>query len=163
MEEIKEPLWKKALPYVIILLVVILIRSFIVTPIVVDGPSMESTLQDGEMMLLWKLGDIKRYDIVVIDVPNDHWIKRVIALPGEKIKCVDHIVYVNDEAIKEEYTKGLTGDFEEVTLKDGEFFVMGDNRENSTDSRMIGSITIDQIRGKTNFVLFPFNKFGKVK
>lgn len=162
-EKKKKSFWMELLPYIIIVVVVILIRSFLVTPIIVDGNSMNPTLNDNEMMLLWKQGNINRFDIVVIDIPNDHLIKRVIALPKETIKCEDHVIYVNDEALDSSYGSGVTEDFPSITLGDDEYFVLGDNRENSTDSRVIGPIQKSQIKGKTNFIIFPFTKFGKVE
>ena len=88
---------KEIIPYVIILVVVILIRSFIVTPIKVNGMSMYDTLNGNEIMLLWKQKTVERYDIVVADLivdgkKEDTLIKRVYGLPGETIKCEDGIL-----------------------------------------------------------------------
>lgn len=154
---------KEVVPYVIILIVVILIRSFIVTPIKVNGSSMYDALEGNEFMLLWKLGEIKRYDIVVAKTKTDTLIKRVYAFPNETIECKKGIIYINDEAIKDDYAFGETQDFAKVTLKEDEYFLMGDNRLVSLDSRKLGPISKNQIEGTTNFVLFPFQKIGKVK
>lgn len=154
---------KEILPYIIILIVVILIRSFLVTPIKVNGSSMYNTLEGKEIMLLWKIGEIKRYDIVVAKTEDDTLIKRIYAFPNETIECKKGVIYINDEAIDDPYAFGSTEDFAKVTLKENEYFLMGDNRLVSLDSRKIGPLTKEQIEGTTDFILFPLNKFGKVK
>jgi len=158
---------KDLIPYIIILIVVVLIRSFIVTPIKVNGSSMYDTLEGNEIMLLWKIGDINRYDKVVADlVVNNHkddtLIKRVYGLPGEKIKCENGTIYINDQKIEDPYTYGTTLDFDEVTLGEDEYFLLGDNRSVSLDSRVFGAVKKKDIEGTTNFVLWPFSKFGTV-
>ena len=154
---------KEIIPYIILIIAVILIRTFIVTPIRVNGPSMDKTLKDGEIMILNKIAKIKKNDIVVVEIPNDKIIKRVIAIPGESIYCKDGIVYVNDKEIEENYTSSETEDFEKVFLKDDEYFVMGDNRKVSMDSRKLGPIRKENIIGKTSLIIFPINKFGNVR
>ena len=154
---------KEIIPYIILVLVVILIRTFIVSPIRVNGPSMNNTLKDGEIMLLNKLSSYKKNDIVVVKIPNDKIIKRIIATPGDSIYAKDGIVYVNDKEIKENYTSSATVDFEKVFLKKDEYFVMGDNRIVSYDSRKLGPIKKSQIMGKTNLIIFPISKFGKAR
>ncbi len=155
---------KELLPYVIIVVVVVLIRSFIITPVRVSGDSMEKTLSDGYIMLLYKLGSIERGDIVVIDkryAGDDDIIKRIVGLPGEKVKCEDSVIYINDKVYKDTYGYGLTNDFAETTLKDNEYFVLGDNRIVSNDSRYLGPVKKEYIKGTSNIILFPFNKIGK--
>ena len=154
--------FKELIPYVIILIVVVLVRTFIVTPIVFNGPSMQPTLDGGEIMLLWKNKEFDRFDVVVVDVEDDNIIKRVIALPGETISCKDGVIYVNDRRLDEEYSQGVTPDFERVKLEDDEYFVLGDNRGNSLDSQELGPFKEKQIKGTTEFVLFPFGSFGKI-
>lgn len=153
---------KELVPYIVILVVVVLIRTFIVTPIIVDGDSMSPTLTDGEMMLLNKLGSIERNDIVVINNEEGYIIKRVIALPGESIECRDGVIYINDEKYDDNFAS-KTDDFVKQFLNDDEYFVMGDNRLVSMDSRIFGAVTKEEILGTTNFVIYPFNKFGKIK
>ena len=159
---------KDWLPYILILIAVILIRSFLFTPIKVQGSSMQDTLAGDEIMILWKIGDISRYDIVVADyVENgkkvDTLIKRVYGLPGETIKCEKGVIYINDHKIEDGYATNQTGDFDEVTLGEDEYFLMGDNRRVSKDSRMIGPLKRSELQGVTDFVLWPLNKFGKVE
>lgn len=161
---------KEVLPYIIVILIVVILRYFIISPIQVVGTSMNPNLEDGELMLLNKIkytfSDIERFDIVVVDYSNKPLIKRVIGLPGEKIEYKDGNLYVNGEYVKEDFKKnGETLDYSvsetgyDVIPKDM-YFVVGDNRINSSDSRSIGLIKKDQIEGKANFVIIPFDKFG---
>lgn len=156
---------KSLLPYVIIIVVVVVIRSFLVTPVRVNGSSMYPTLKGGEIMLLNKLGKIDRFDIVVLKLDNgeDNLIKRVIGMPGESVEIKDNKIYVNDKVLEESFGVGVTYNIDKVTLKDDEYFVLGDNRIISMDSRVFGTINKEEIKGTTNFVLYPFKKFGKVK
>lgn len=164
---------KELIPYVIIIVIVVLIRTFIVTPVQVDGISMYPTLKDNEILLLKKYDkDYKRFDIVVLKYKNDKLIKRIIGLPGEHVKYINNKLYVNDKLVKENFSKNTeTDDFdisyllneEETKIPDNMYFVVGDNRDNSTDSRIIGLINKEDIEGTVDFALFPFNKFGKIK
>ncbi len=154
--------FKELIPYVIILVVVIIIRTFFITPIVVNGPSMQPTLDGGEIMLLNKRAKFDRFDVVVIDIEAENIIKRIVALPGETISCKDGVIYVNDRRQDEDYSQGVTPDFDKVKLADDEYFVLGDNRENSLDSQELGPFKKSQIKGVSEFVLFPFGKFGKI-
>ncbi len=154
---------KDLLPYAIILIVVIFVRSFIITPIKVNGSSMYNTLDGKEIMLLWKLGNLERYDIVVAKTKEDTLIKRLYAFPGESIECRNGEIYLNDEVIEDTFAFGETEDFPKITLAENEYFLMGDNRLVSLDSRKIGPIKKEQIEGTTNFILYPFSKFGKIK
>lgn len=157
---------KEVIPYVVIIIVVVLIRSFLITPARVDGESMENTLYNGEIVLLNKIdlrvNGLKRFDIVVFKKEKDLLIKRIIGLPGEIIEYVDNELYVNykkvDVPLEFEYTK----DFK-YEVPENEYFVLGDNRNNSKDSRYFGSIKLKNIRGKVRFILFPFKRIGKVK
>ena len=156
---------KEIIPYIIVVIVVVLIRTFLITPIRVNGSSMYPTLKDKEIMILNKIGKtvngIDRFDIVVLK-EEDYLIKRVIALPGEKISCQNGNIYINGKKLKDKYGSGLTSDFEPIEVPKDSYFVMGDNRENSKDSRYIGPINKKEIKGKTSFILFPFKNFGKI-
>lgn len=148
--------------YVAIILVVILIRTFIVTPIRVNGTSMYPTLDNGNFMILKKYDkEIERFDIVVVRRDEEKLIKRVIGLPKEDVEYRDNELYINDEKIEESYGDGDTKDFVDYCAKD-EYYVLGDNREDSTDSRVFGCVKKEDILGTTNFVVFPFDKWGKV-
>ena len=155
---------KELIPYVVILVVVIIIRTYIATPVMVSGPSMNPTLKGKEIMILNKLDDdYKRYDIVVVHTEHGEIIKRVIALPGETIQCKNNKIYINSRKLEKDYGMGTTSDISKTKLKDNEYFVLGDNRENSMDSRYYGPINIKKIKGKTSFIIFPFDRFGRVK
>ena len=125
---------------------------------------MDPTLKDGDFMLLneigYHIGNIERFDIVVIHRGDEYLIKRIIGLPGEEVKYLDDKLYINGKYVKENFSHKKTSDFPTYTLGDNEYFVMGDNRTNSKDSRMIGSISRDEILGKASLTIFPFSRFG---
>ena len=156
---------KELLPYAIIILIVVIIRTFIITPVRVDGNSMNSTLKDGEILLLEKFDkNLKRFDIIVLDYNGEKLIKRVIGLPGEKVEYKNNKLYINDKKIDEPFIEEETYDFKlDYIIPKDNYFVVGDNRDNSLDSRIIGVISSDSILGKTIFRIFPFNKFGSLK
>ena len=156
---------KSLMPYIVIVIVVILIRSVIVTPVKVNGSSMYPTLDGGEIMFLNKLAKLKRFDIVVlqIDRENEDLIKRIIGLPGEKVKILNNKIYINDEVLEDKYGFGETNDMDEITLADDEYLVLGDNRKISLDSRVFGAVKEDAIKGTADFVMYPFKNFGKVE
>ena len=170
MEEQKESkiiaFIKEYIPYVITIILVILIKRYVVSPIRVHGDSMKNTLLDGDIMILNIIGkqfsDIKRFDIVVVDRGEEYIIKRVIGLPGEKIEYKDNQLYVNDKKVKDNHSTEVTNDFVIEVPKDS-YFVLGDNRTNSLDSRYFGAFKKNQILGKTKLTLFPFNRIGNKK
>lgn len=168
---------KEVYPYIIIIVVVVLIRTFIITPVVVSGDSMKPNLNNGEMLLVRKIGynssTIQRYDIVVIKVINEDGkeeeiIKRVIGLPGEHISYKNNKLYVNDELVEEPYIHRDTEDFnlEEIctcsTIPEGKYLVLGDNRPISKDSRTIGLIGEEDIVGKSIVRIWPLTKIGSI-
>lgn len=177
-EEVLEPadrvrnFFKELVPYVVIIFIVALIRTFIITPVSVKGDSMYPYLKDGEILLLNKLDkSFKRFDIVVANAKDTKVIKRIIGLPGEHIKYEDCKLYIDNKEIKDVVSECITNDFtlEEVTdnyavIPEGYYFVMGDNRKASSDSRnYLGLISKNQISGTASFRLYPFNVFGKLK
>lgn len=154
--------------YIIIIVLVILVRTFIVTLVRVDGTSMNPTLVDGQFLLLNKTKSHYDYmDIVVFDYKNDKLIKRVIGKPGDKVDIKDNSIYINGEKIEDYGSKVLTANFslEELgydVIPSGYYFVLGDNRYNSTDSRIIGLVNEKDINGNIIFSLFPFSRMGVV-
>ncbi len=156
---------KEVIPYIVIVVVVVLIRTFIITPVRVDGDSMKNTLKNGDILLLYKLSSINRFDIIVLDEEKDNEkiIKRVIGMPGETVAIKKGKIYINDKVIDDEYAYGETSDYNKVTLKDDEYFILGDNRLISKDSRYFGPIKDNEIKGKIVFRLFPFTKIGTVQ
>ncbi len=156
---------KELIPYLVIIVVVMLIRTFVVTPIIVQGNSMNPTLLGNEIMMLKKYDtNYERFDIVVVNksVEGDNLIKRVIGLPGETIRYDNEKLYINGEVLEDPYATGITGSFPSYTLGEDEYFLMGDNRTVSLDSRVLGIIKKEEIEGTVNFIIFPFNKFGHV-
>lgn len=156
---------KELMPYIIIVAVVLLVRSFIVTPGLVNGSSMEPTLHNNELVLINKIGlnkGIDRYDIVVVKYENSTIIKRVIGLPYETVEYINDTLYIDGEIVNTKVDFEYTKDFK-LTAGKNEYIVLGDNRNISKDSRIIGPVKERDIIGKVDLVLFPFSKFGKVK
>lgn len=156
---------KELMPYIIIVVVVLLVRSFIVTPGLVNGSSMEPTLHNNELVLINKIGlnkGIDRYDIVVVKYENSTIIKRVIGLPYETVEYINDTLYIDGEIVNTKVDFEYTKDFK-LTAGKNEYIVLGDNRNISKDSRIIGPVKESDIIGKVDLVLFPFSKFGKVK
>lgn len=178
----KKDMFLDIAPYLIIIFFIVVIRTFIATPITVNGSSMDPTLKDGDYMLLYKLvkttRGIKRDDIVVIDTASGRLIKRVIGLPGDVITFKTETVedeevvslYRNGKKVKEKYIsqKAINDTCKdgweicnsELKIPEDEYYVLGDNRGNSKDSRMIGTVSYDEIIGTTELVFFPFNRIG---
>ena len=163
---------KDTISYIIILIVVLLIKFYIVTPIKVNGNSMYSTLIDKEIMILneiyYRFNDIKRFDIIVLRHDKSKLIKRVIGLPGETIKYVDEKLYINDEEVEENFFHRYTKDFDlsnfnEEKIPDDCYFVLGDNRTDSLDSRSFGFVKKEDILGRAKVVIFPFGEIRTVK
>ena len=163
---------KELYPYVVVILIVVLIRTFLVTPARVDGSSMEPTLSNNNLVILnkldYRLNDIKRFDIVVVKYGNEKLIKRVIGLPGEHIEYIDNILYVDGIVTKETFSHRKTNDFKIETLgrinvPADTYFVVGDNRGHSSDSRVFGPVDKKQILGSVSYRFFPLNKIGRIK
>lgn len=161
---------RDVIEYLIIIVVVILLRTFIVTPAIVKQQSMEPTLFEKDIILINKLGKLDRFDIVVIDLGKEYIIKRIIGLPGEHIEYIDNKLYVSGKHVIEEYIDNsvITYNFNISNIgmnkiPDDSYFVLGDNRTNSTDSRTIGVIDKKDIIGKANVVIFPFKHIKGIK
>jgi signal peptidase I len=160
--------WDTIKDYVYIIIVVVLIRTFLVTPAIVEGNSMNDNLKNNDLVIInkltYRINDINRFDVVVVknDADKDKIIKRVIGLPNETIIYRNNKLYINNEEVKVDIVFKDTDDFE-YTTKDNEYFVMGDNRPVSKDSRYLGAFKREKIVGKVSIRLFPFNKFGFVK
>ena len=159
----------------IIIIICYCIITFVGQRTTVHGHSMENTLQDGDNLWIDKLsyqfGDPKRFDIVVFPYQGQdvYYIKRVIGLPGEKVQITpDGNILINDEVLMESYGREVIADSgtasEPRVLGEDEYFVLGDNRNDSRDSRWadVGDINKKDIIGKAVLRLSPFKKFGKV-
>ena len=163
---------KDIIEYIVIIIVVLLFRHFLYSPIRVSGDSMVPTLNDGDIMILDKIGykinGLDRFDIVVVDYNGEKIIKRVVGLPGDHVEYRSNKLYINGKYVEEEYDRKETSDFileflGENTIPKDKYLVLGDNRPISKDSRIIGLIDKKDIEGYTSLVLFPFSKFGKVE
>lgn len=136
----------------------------------VDGQSMEPAFRDGDYVvvnrLAYRLGEIERGDVVVFPFPmnrEDDLIKRVIALPGDRISMEEGQLYVNGVTLQEDYLREPPrGNLQELIVPDSHVFVMGDNRNDSSDSRNWGPLAVEEIIGKAVFRYFPFNAMGVV-
>lgn len=160
---------------------VFLLTTYVIKPVRVDGKSMYPTLDNGEIGMMnvfsAKFMKIERFDVVVVynHERNENWVKRVIGLPGDTVYAKNDVLYINGLAIEESYLdsvyvsqvraegKAFTNDFEKVTLKEDEYFLMGDNRVVSYDSRYVGPFKRDEIRGKDVYVFYPFSHMKLVR
>lgn len=159
----------------------LLVQRFFFAPVDVEGDSMEPTLHHEDRLILNKIGDIERFDIVVFpapDEPDKQYIKRVIGLPGDEIVYREDILYVDGEVVEEPYLdipeedsdlyNYSTGDFSLQTLHgveevpEGQYFLLGDNRINSKDSRSFGFVDQDSIIGKTSLRIWPWRSIGLI-
>jgi len=161
---------KEYLPYVAAIVIIILLRLYIVSPVQVDGSSMQPTLEDRQVLLLKKYDhNYKRFDIVVLKYHKEKLVKRIIGLPGETVFYRNNKLFINEKEVEEPFLSEdiKTEDFNITNIgyqeiPEGYYFVVGDNRGDSLDSRYIGLIPKSSIEGTINFRLFPFNTFGKV-
>ena len=156
---------KSIMPYVIIILVVILLRIFIVTPVMVNGDSMNDTLVHNQIILLKKFDrNYSRNEIIVFEHNDSRWVKRVIGLPGETVECIDDILYINGNIFEDRFASTTTCyDLIMINLEiipPKTYFVLGDNRSNSSDSRTIGVVSEDKIVGTTSFSLWPIRRIN---
>lgn len=153
---------------VLTVVITLLFCQFVARPSRVDGRSMENTFYNNDMLILWELNYTpQRGDVIVCNSKNplnENLIKRVIALPGDQITVRNGTVTVNGEQLNEPYVKEAvwSGYNVQMTVPQGKIFLMGDNRNNSADSRMIGPVDRSAIIGKAVFRFFPFDRFGSV-
>lgn len=187
---------------VAIIAVVVLLRTFVFSPVVISGHSMDPTLQNGERVISVKTAKVKRFDIVTLqapDNPNEEYVKRVIGLPGDTVEVKNDQLYINgrryDEPYLDEYkqklkngtlaseyesdyqstvtsAKTFTNNFSLKTLDstdgktkvpEGYYFVLGDNRLISKDSRYFGFVKASAIDGVVEFAFWPLKDFGPIK
>lgn len=185
--------WRSITSTILILMaapfIALILTAFVFQSYEVEGPSMESTLQNRDRLIVWKLGKTwasltnrdympNRGDIVIFHRPNNagvategdkQLIKRVVALPGERVIIQDDILTVYNDQFPGGFQPDQTGAYTinpdstnvdlDITIPDGQVFVCGDNRGNSLDSRNFGPIKSDQIVGNLSARIYPFNKF----
>jgi len=158
--------WGKA--FIIAIILAFILRTFIFATSIVEGDSMYPALEDGERIVLNKivylLSDPERGDIVIIQHPQKNYVKRVIGLPNETIEVIDHKLYINGveqkDTFVDKYNALLTGNFGPIQLPDDSYFVMGDNRAISKDSRNgLGLIKRSEIIGRSEFIIYPFSEW----
>ena len=141
--------------YIIINLVIV---QFFFRPFRVEGESMHPNLESHELgfsnVFSYRKNKAQRFDIVIVFRPEtkQHLVKRVIGLPGETVRYEYDKLYINDEYID------FTSDFGPVVLGDDEYYLLGDNRPRSSDSRIYGPFKEEQLKSKNGFVFYPFNK-----
>lgn len=173
-EKLISEVWEWIKSIVLALVIVTIIHTFAFNLSTVKGHSMEPTLQDREWLFINKFGYVigspKRGDIVILKDPEEklgfrqYLVKRVVALPGERVEISGQRLYVNGEPLSEPYTDSpiMDGDFGPVVVPEGHYFVMGDNRRfmASTDSRTFQAVPEKLIKGKAQFVLWPLHRIG---
>jgi len=160
---------------IILAMVIYLAYLFVASIFTVSGASMEPNFYEREYLLVNKLNTIldqpKRGDVVVFKFPGEleeKYIKRIIGLPGETVEVKNEEVYINGKKLIEGYlpkdlaTSQLSAQ-NKWTLQNGEFFVLGDNRLNSNDSRVWGSLPKEYLIGKISYVVFPFSQIGTIE
>ena len=168
-KSMKQEIFEWVMVFVVAAALAFVVRTFIFEPVRVDVSSMLNTLTDSDFMIATKfdylLGDPERFDIVICDYPNTddgmYRVKRVIGLPGETIELRAGELYVNGEHVAQDFdmTENETY-FGPLTVPEGCYFVMGDNRNNSKDSRspMVGPLKRSEIKGHVRCVVFPFSR-----
>lgn len=164
--------------FIVVLAVVLIVERFVMQPVQVEGSSMEPTLANQNHLLLEKLtylvADPERFDVVVFQPYEEEeelfYIKRIIGLPGERVLIHNNIIYINGEPLIENYGKenvinnpGIASN--EIVLGDDEYFVMGDNRNHSRDSRdaSVGIVKRDSMIGRAWCRVWPLNKIGIIE
>lgn len=153
--------------------------TFIAQRNIVNGSSMEPSLEHNDQLIVQKITrlfseGIKQGDIVIVDAKglpnyrgNDKCVKRVIGVPGDKIEIKDKTVYVNNKPLEENYlnentkTDYFISSYRKITLKEDQYYVLGDNREKSMDSRTFGPVTRKRIKGEVLVRIYPFDTIGR--
>lgn len=179
-EEGSKSIFRELMGWIVYILIIVGLTTLIITFVGqrtrVSGQSMESTLHDGDNLIVDKISyrfrDPKRYEIIVFPYKYEektYYIKRIIGLPGERVQVIDGYVYINGEQLDEHYGKevmessGIADD--EITLGDDEYFVLGDNRNHSSDSRdpSVGILKRDDLMGRAWVRIWPLDRIGVVQ
>lgn len=160
---------------IIVVVVAFILRYFVMQPFIVEGQSMEPNFQDDELLIVEKISymfrDPRRGEVVVFRFPgspNLNYIKRIVGVPGDRVSIHDGAVFVNGQRLNEPYLNGIQtfspafSSVEESPLGPNEYFVLGDNRAHSSDSREWGVVPKMNIIGRAYLVVFPINDFGLV-
>lgn len=177
MKNILKEILSTSIYLLVVLCAAYLIITYVGQRTQVSGSSMETTLSDGDNLLVdkitYRFSEPKRYDIIVFPFQYDtdtYYIKRIIGMPGETVQIdYEGNIYINGEVLEESYGREVIQNpgraAEEITLGDDEYFVMGDNRNNSSDSRdpSVGNIHRNDIIGRAWVRIWPFSKIGVLK
>ena len=172
-------IWSWIWSFIVAFIIVGGVYFFLGRPFTVSGASMYPTLHNGDRMVLSKVGDIHRFDVVILKAPDENveYIKRVIGMPGDTVEMRSGVLYINGKKVDQPFIntealakqtvfmddftlESLTG---ESKVPEGKYFVLGDNRGVSKDSRMIGFINRSAIEGKAVFTIWPFGRIGGQK
>ena len=177
MKKVLREILSTSLYLLVVLCITYLVIHFVGQRTQVSGSSMEPKLSNNDNLIVdkitYRFKDPERYDIIVFPFEyedNTYYIKRIIGLPGETVYIDNEgTIFINDTALDEAYGREIIKEpgraYEPITLGEDEYFVMGDNRNNSTDSRdpSVGNIKKDRIIGRAWLRIWPFNRFGFIK
>ena len=166
-KKVKEYLWEIIKIVVISLIIIVPIRMYVIQPFIVEGESMMPNFHDGEYLIVdeisYRFNDPQRGEVIVFHPPQDsknYYIKRIIGLPGETVELREGKIFIYNDEFKDgnrlNESNYLTQS-SKVKLAEDQYYVIGDNRDNSLDSRRIGPITSSNIKGRAFFRAFPFN------
>ncbi|SFS47607.1 signal peptidase I [Paenibacillus sp. 453mf] len=177
-KKVKNEIWEWVKAIAIALVLVFIIRFFLFKPFIVDGPSMQPNFHTGERVIvnqiLYDIREPERGEVVVFHVPSENrdFIKRVIAVEGDSVEVTGDTLKVNGEVVEEPYLQEAIAEaqanggqyntynfpneyFPDGTVPEGHIFALGDNRGNSTDSRMIGYVPLEDIVGRADVIFWP--------
>ena len=157
---------------VVVIVLILMVNFFVLTISVVDGLSMEPSFHTGEVVIVnrWQylFGEPQRGDPITLKFPGDpdhkKYIKRLIGLPGDAVNINNGFVYINGTKLIEPYLQANTKTYPAVnrTLGPDEYFLLGDNRDNSSDSRIWGVAPKRDLIGRASYIIWPINYFGKI-
>ncbi|MGX4685971.1 signal peptidase I [Vagococcus sp. JNUCC 83] len=178
-KKIVETIWHWLKMFVLCTIIIFIVRAFIFVPLEVTGNSMSPTLKEHDFVVVENFSTVKRFDIIVFHAPDGNtYVKRVIGLPGDRIEYKNDTLYVNEKKVEETFLKDikkkkneyvLTSDFDTKellgvkTIPKDQYFVMGDNRRVSKDSRSFGTISSYSIIGKARLVYYPIKDMKIIK
>ena len=174
-KQLQDKLWAFTKVFVAMLVIITVLRFFLFIPLRVDGDSMSPNLKPEDYLIYGRFARINRFDIILFKSEDDETlIKRVVGVPGDRIVYFENKLYVNHNQVNEYFLSQNEVDGEQITTANftleeltGEsrvpadaYFVLGDNRNRSNDSRMFGFVSRDQVLGKAFMIYFPFADFG---